>query len=382
MDPHSDPHSEPIEEYINPFDLVLIAKVLKEHLEPPDSLSLASTNRFANSSKYSFIKSLCIQERDIHHLTFPEMVMFKEIRIVENQEHILTRALKSIWNAVASPNKPSLPSRPRFDKLIIPSGIESITFTYYIDLTRFTFPSTVTSIHFKTKSDPIHTDPYHKSINNPETNHLQLHLLPLHITTLTLDLRFNQKVDNFAELFPNLTNLTFGHCFNQSVSNLPKSLTHLTFGLHFNQPVDHLPLNLQSLIFGIGFNQNVDHLPSNLTKLVLNGFFNKPLNHLPSTLEILILKMDCSPPELANHLPSLPNLTHLHLPNNFNDPILISSCKLEYLHIGDYFNQEISNLLPLNQNPILWNQIRQTNHHSPSLVRKSNLQRRFLQLLG
>ena len=38
--------------------------------------------------------------------------------------------------------------------------------------------------------------------------------------------------------------------FNQPITNLPPNLTHLTFGKYFNQSLDYLPNNIKELKLG------------------------------------------------------------------------------------------------------------------------------------
>lgn len=52
----------------------------------------------------------------------------------------------------------------------------------------------------------------------------------------------------------NISHLTFGHNFNQSISPglIPSPVTHLTFGTHFDQPMspDLIPLSVRHLSVG------------------------------------------------------------------------------------------------------------------------------------
>lgn len=52
-------------------------------------------------------------------------------------------------------------------------------------------------------------------------------------------------------IFPSLTHLTFGKCFNQMVDNLPPTIIYLKFGEQFNLYVDKLPPALEYLEFGM-----------------------------------------------------------------------------------------------------------------------------------
>jgi hypothetical protein len=102
--------------------------------------------------------------------------------------------------------------------------------------------------------------------------------------------KFNQSVDN--NLPPNLTHLTFGGNFNQTVDNLPSNLIHLTFGYTFNQFVNKLPINLTHLTFGVDFNQIITNYPPNLTHLKFGHFFDQSVDNLPVNLTHLTFGHD------------------------------------------------------------------------------------------
>jgi hypothetical protein len=67
---------------------------------------------------------------------------------------------------------------------------------------------------------------------------------------------FNIKPKKYPS---NLTHLTLGHNFNQSIDNLPNLITHLTLGYNFNQPIDKLPNSITQLNLG---NLSIDNLIS------------------------------------------------------------------------------------------------------------------------
>ena len=161
--------------------------------------------------------------------------------------------------------------------------------------------------------------------------------------------RFNQPI-NKDDLPQNITHLTFGSQFNQSVDNLPKKLTHLIFGAYFNKPVDNLPENLTHLTFRCDFDQTVDKLPKNLTYLSFGDRFNQQINNLPKTLTYLSLGVYFE--QSINNLPN--TLTYLSL-GGFNQPIGHQECddvncprnlpiNLTHLAFGYPFNQKIHNL--------------------------------------
>jgi hypothetical protein len=105
--------------------------------------------------------------------------------------------------------------------------------------------------------------------------------LPLGLRELIVGADYNQQIT--ADMFPDLTHLTFGDAFNLLVGPgvLPQSLTHLTFGRHFNQPIAMgvLPVGLTHLALGRDFNQPIAMgvLPAGLTHLTLGRDFNQPI---------------------------------------------------------------------------------------------------------
>ena len=95
-------------------------------------------------------------------------------------------------------------------------------------------------------------------------------ILPSGLQSLTFGYDFNQRLDN-TTLQPSLHSLTFvGYGFDQSLDNttLPSGLLSLTFGYRFNQNLDNATLasGIQSLTFCYDFNQSLNNttLPSGL----------------------------------------------------------------------------------------------------------------------
>jgi len=163
------------------------------------------------------------------------------------------------------------------------------------------------------------------------------HCLPDNITHITFGTLFNQSIDD-SNLPKNLTHLTFFglfNNFNQSVNNLPKSITHLTFGWHFNQKVDNLPINITHLEFDNDFNQPVDNLPNSIAYLKFGSAFNQPVDFLPSSLKELIFSRDFNQP--VNNLPN--NITHLTFGMYFNQPIKNLPISLTHLTIGEPYTE-------------------------------------------
>jgi hypothetical protein len=67
--------------------------------------------------------------------------------------------------------------------------------------------------------------------------------------------------------------LTFGYCFNQSLSkeSIPSNVTDLTFGYYFNQPLikGSIPLSVTYLTFGYSYNQQTI-IPNSVSKIKSN----------------------------------------------------------------------------------------------------------------
>lgn len=104
------------------------------------------------------------------------------------------------------------------------------------------------------------------------------------LTDLSFGWMFNNSIDILKNNLPNLVSLTFGQNFNKPIDILKgcfPNLTSLTFGQNFNQPIDALKgcfLNLTSLTFGRDFNQPVDAFEGsfpNLTSLTFGEKFNE-----------------------------------------------------------------------------------------------------------
>jgi len=61
------------------------------------------------------------------------------------------------------------------------------------------------------------------------------------------------------------------------VDHLPLNVTHLTFGARFNQSVNHLPLNVTHLVFGKCFDQFVNHLPPNMMEVRFHMYYKRSI---------------------------------------------------------------------------------------------------------
>ena len=126
--------------------------------------------------------------------------------------------------------------------------------------------------------------------------------------------------------------LTFGQCFNQSITNsIPSSVIYLTFGYYFNKSIKNsIPSSVTHLTFGYYFNQPIENsIPPSVTHLTFGQSFNK---------------------SIANSIPHL--ITHLTFGTDFNQPL--RDCGICQKHHLSLKNQGIpSNVMNLtfNQNP-------------------------------
>lgn len=136
--------------------------------------------------------------------------------------------------------------------------------------------------------------------------------LPRGLHTLILGDSYN--TDFRVDLPSSLTELQFGHNFNQPVflwPKLPSGLLTLIYGFEFNHPVEDLklPANLTSLKFGGAFHQPIDRLilPASLQTLHFDSNLNQPLTkvHLPSSLTSLTLGQFWNQPFETVRLPQL-----------------------------------------------------------------------------
>ena len=153
--------------------------------------------------------------------------------------------------------------------------------------------------------------------------------LPLGLKYLSLGNAFNQSVDNLPS---GLKYLSLGDSFNQSVNNLPSGLTHLSLGDSFNKYINKLPSGLTHLSLGDSFNKSIDKLPLNLLELYLGLIFDKTINNLPKSLR----KMHFSPGSYFNNsVDKLPSgLTHLILGYNFMKSINCLPNGILHLSLG------------------------------------------------
>ncbi|EGC35348.1 hypothetical protein DICPUDRAFT_33573, partial [Dictyostelium purpureum] len=143
-----------------------------------------------------------------------------------------------------------------------------------------------------------------------------------------------------------LEKVEFGFKFNKEISKgtLPSSLKSLVFGYSWNLALDKLniPDQLEILKFGRGFERKLGgvKLPSGLKSLVIKSNVVIHENVLPIGLkELRLLDKYNSPFKTANVIPS--TLEYLEVGNSFNQDlsIALSSLKsLRVLRLGDEYN--------------------------------------------
>lgn len=339
---------------LHPNILVENAKILRSYLEPKDALSLASTNRFANRHKYSFLIELHIEEDLIDFITLPEVSNLRTIKIFRDPLKKLgikpRISLRDVLEFRTPNQKLILPfnlttlhfvNNPNVGRLIVNLSVNKVIIGYRCDLPNFNFICFLLPI-----TNLVLGDTYNSSVCH----------VPKSITHLTIGYAFDGSVDHLPE---SLLELVLGDAFNSDVDHLPQTLTHLTFGKKFNKAVDHLPPNLTHLVLGHDFNKPIDHLPKTLSHLELGDIFNQAFNHLPKSLRYL--KLGCefdreinsySEEMLESHLLTFScnlkslNLTHLIFSGTFNKKIDSSNLPstLTHLTLGQFFNQDISDL--------------------------------------
>jgi len=153
----------------------------------------------------------------------------------------------------------------------IPESVVFLIFGYSFNQTiRYCIPKSVKYLEF---GDDFNQKIYEQSISDSlvcltigsHFSHL-LCLITMSIEYLTFRDDFNKCI---ADLPTKITHLTFGHRFNQSITerilgfagsiyikSIPNSVTHLTFGDDFNKPTfGGIPNSTTHLKFGKNFNQ-------------------------------------------------------------------------------------------------------------------------------
>lgn len=188
--------------------------------------------------------------------------------------------------------------------------------------------------HFRRRLQQLHTNVCYGSNFS----------LPRNATTL--DIHTCENCMKLRGHFSDVGSLLYSYFLPQFIENL-KGLSLLQ-SLQFDKRLyDHkkntiaisAAKNLRSLVTTNNF--NIAALPTTLTHLKLRKFSNTT-HILPQNLthlEIQYFKGEFS-------LDFPPKLTHLTL-NDFNKPLFGLPDTLQYLYVGDKFNQKVNNLLPL-----------------------------------
>ncbi|AYV80145.1 MAG: hypothetical protein Gaeavirus12_14 [Gaeavirus sp.] len=124
----------------------------------------------------------------------------------------------------------------------------------------------------------------------------------------------------------------------------------LTIPDKFNEPLDDatIPENILSIIFGKSFNQDImrTQFPSKILSITFGEHFDNPLRCFPNTLEYLRLGDNFN--QSVNGLMLPISLKTLIFGESFNRSIdgIIFNPNLENIVFGRYFNQEINVILP------------------------------------
>ena len=105
---------------------------------------------------------------------------------------------------------------------------------------------------------------------------------------LTFGYCFNQSLGYCLSELVNLSELTLGYKFNQSIIDIPCGIKKLILNCDCQHFIDHLPSSIMELELGDDFNLELNDLPSSIKNiLILNKKYNKKLNNLPNQLECL-----------------------------------------------------------------------------------------------
>lgn len=184
--------------------------------------------------------------------------------------------------------------------------------------------------------------------------------LPDNLLFLEFGCNFNMPVDFNKN---NLKHIIFGNKYNISIDIFPPNLTHLIFGCLFNKPLINLPNSLKYLKLGKVFNEKII-FPSNLTHLFMEEDFCDLLN-LPEKLEYLEIFLNNLNTN-TEQLLKLTNLTHLKIfgvKQENTQIILPDSLKI----LSYYETNGLPNILPQNLTHLIlgfvYNQQIELNHN-------------------
>jgi hypothetical protein len=166
--------------------------------------------------------------------------------------------------------------------------------------------------------------------------------LPQSITSLILNIKFNNFIGKMLDNLTQLSRLIFNYKYDKPIDtvNFPLTLTYISFGCNFNQSVNNLPCDLKYLLFGRKFNELVDNLPCNLMYLRFSYYFNCTVDNLSCNLIYLEFGNDFN--KSVDNLPS--NLKYLNFGNNFNESVDNLPCSLTHLEFNKDFDKSIDNL--------------------------------------
>lgn len=175
--------------------------------------------------------------------------------------------------------------------------------------------------------------------------------------------------DEFNELPPNLTHLSFDYFFDNPIEFGDNNLTHILFGDCFNSPISNLPSSLQFLSLGACYEEDLPSFPHSLTELHL-GNLSPPLLSIPIGLKNLVLGREYThslPPPPSSlqsitfsnvHLPAtlefiskLPSYASVHLYFLLSDPSMTSlssslPSQVKKITITEDFTQPITFSFP------------------------------------
>lgn len=191
---------------------------------------------------------------------------------------------------------------------------------------------------------------------------------PPALTTLKLGQFFISTLEDFPRSLTSL-DLSASINFTNSLRGIPPALITLKLNDAFNSPLYPLPATLQHLFViknydadESRFNQPLDSLPSKLVTLEIHADnFHMHINRLPASVRNIVLDTYVDSSMSQQYISRFPpNLTHLTLQTNFNQPVRWGKSKeegaakhivsvpssLQSLKFGDYFNQPLISFPP------------------------------------
>ena len=161
-----------------------------------------------------------------------------------------------------------------------------------------------------------------------------LQKLPQWVTRVTMYFKDKSRQQNPLQNLPaSVTHLTIsGTFFFQPVVIPSPSVTHLKLRCGFTlMSMDELPSSVTHLILPDDFDQPVANMPSSVTHLTFGYLFNRPVENLPAHITHLTFGYMFNQP--VNNLPS--SLTHLRFGHAFNKPVENLPAHLTHLEFHD-----------------------------------------------